>query len=103
MSYRFTRTVGFKTIANMMEAMPTCIKIVEYINKVWKMEAHLMTPVMGGHPGRVRFATVCDDLNALMAAQSASIKDKKYLALLAKLGPHVDGSVTVDQTWNVII
>ncbi len=102
MSYRFTRMTGFKTIANMMEAMPTCIKIVEYINKVWKMEAHLMVPMMGGHPGRVRFAVLCDDLNALQAAQSAAMKDKKYLALLGKLGPHVDGSVTHDQMWNII-
>ncbi len=103
MTYRFTRTVGFKSIASMLEAMPTCLKIVEHITKDWKMEAHLMAPTLGGHPGRVVFVVNCDDLNALQDAQSSSVKDKKYLTLLGKLSVHIDGTMTNDQTWKILV
>lgn len=102
-AYRFTRTVAFKTIAAMMESMPTCIKIVDYISKTWKVEAHLMAPTLGGHPARVVFVTMVDDINALQASQAESMKDKKYLTLINALHPHIDGSATNDQVYKIIV
>ena len=103
MQYRFTRTIGFNSLVDMGEALPVCLKIVEYINKVMKMEAHLMSPTLGGHPGRLTFVVNFEDMNAFQAAQAGGMKDKKYVTLVGQLGKYVDGSRTSDQTWKIIV
>jgi hypothetical protein len=100
--FSFTRIVRFKNVGSMLSAMPVCVQIVEHFKKVHKMDAHLMTPMLGGHPARALFVFRSDSLATVQDVLAKSAQDKEYIALVVKLGEFVDGSATNDQTWQVV-
>lgn len=102
MSYTFTRSVEFKTIANMAQAIPTCLALVEYIRTNRKLETHLMAPVVGGHPNQVLFVLTGESLDQMQLSFETSMKDPAYLALLGQLKDHIVGSSTRDQAWKTL-
>ena len=101
--FTITRMIRFKNAPSMMAAMPICIQIVDYFNKVHKIESHLLTPTLGGHPTRVLFVLRSDDLVAVQDIVAKAGQDKKWVSLVNKLSEFVDGSATNDQTWKTVV
>jgi hypothetical protein len=101
--FTFTRMVRFKNVASMIAAMPICVEIVKYNEKITKMESHLMVPTLGGHPSRVLFVFRGDDIAKMQAAADRITQDKKYIEMVKKLGEFVDGTATNDQAWKMVV
>ena len=100
--YTSTRVIRFKNVASMMAGMPICLQILQYWKNTLKQDVSLMTPVLGGHPARVLFVVRSEDIESNLRLSEQANKDKKNLALVAKLSELVDGSATNDQVWKTI-
>lgn len=101
--YTWTRVVRFKNVTSMMAALPICVSIVEYLRKELAQDVSMMTPSLGGHPARALFVVRGPDLAKNVIAMDMANQDPRYRDLVARLGEHVDGSATNDQTWKTIV
>jgi predicted urease superfamily metal-dependent hydrolase len=101
--YTWTRIIQFKNMTSMMAAMPICVSIVEYMRKELSQEASLLTPSLGGHPARALFVVKGPDMAKNLIAMDMAAQDPRYRDLVSKLGEHVDGSATNDQTWKTVV
>lgn len=101
--YTWTRVVRFKSVASMTAAMPVCVSIVEYLRDELAQDARVLTPSLGGHPARALFVVTGADLAKNLIAMDMANQDPRYRDLIARLGEHVDGAATHDQTWKTVV
>lgn len=97
--YTFTREVTFKSMADVMRAVPIVQSIVRYYKESHGLDVRLLWPVSGG-PTRLRFVSEVPSMDAQHALQMKAIRDPALQKLLAEMSPMIDGSKTCDEIWQ---
>lgn len=101
MAYFIFREVACLDVTRYMEAMP----LVTQIQKMWNSKdpqftSTLMSPIVSGHPIRIRWMLQADSLDKAQAANTELLKDKSYVEVTKALAALVDNSTWYDEAWR---
>jgi hypothetical protein len=101
MAYFIFREVECLDITSYMEAMP----LVAQVQKMWNAKnpqfiSTIMSPIVSGHPIRIRWMLQAESLDAAQAANAELLKDKNYIETSKALAALVDNSTWYDEAWR---